>query len=107
MPDYNNPRSFVTGEGNCRSCHTHASELSYDNLCLACVTQERDSYRVTAEEGTNLLDEATLAFAGLANEKLKPCQPDVCIGHLGPRADTLYTRGLNRYRQLVGPHVRM
>lgn len=52
---------------------------------------------VSAEEGAELHDELVMAFAGLAEEPLKPCSPP-CVGHLGEKASEMFSRGLSWYR---------
>ncbi len=54
----------------------------------------------TCEESSQLLDELTIAFAGLFGEILKPCCND-CVGHFSPRLFKLMNIGSCNYRTLA------
>ena len=58
---------------------------------------ELNRWQMTAEEGGELLNEATIAIAGLAEERLIPCC-GTCIGHFGPKGAELMNKGLKYAR---------
>lgn len=87
---------YVLGRGKCSRCRVRCWKRSWDGLCMACLVAERDGYKMDSECGTELINEAHMAFAGLANEDLEPCI-GTCAGHFGPQAKKLYDRGLNRH----------
>lgn len=71
----------------------------------AAMTDEREdelnALRMTVDEGNEILSEYARAFAGLADEELRPCV-DPCAGHLGPKANELFRKGLARYEEMYG-----
>lgn len=64
-------------------------------------TDELHALQMTVEEGNEILSEYARAFAGLADEELRPCVGH-CAGHLGPKANELFRKGLSRYEEMYG-----
>lgn len=75
------------------------SALAERDLRIAELEDHLNGAEMSGEEGSELLNEATYAIAGLAEEALRPCS-DPCVGHFGPKGWALYREGLDKYERM-------
>lgn len=57
-----------------------------------------DALEMTVDESKDIIQDLTLAIAGLAKEKIVPCG-DSCGGHLGPKGKALMDKGLQYWQK--------
>jgi len=60
---------------------------------------KNDALTMTVEEGGEIEAELSTALAVACAEKLTPCAAG-CPGHLGPKAQEVFTEALNRWRAM-------